>query len=234
MSWANDRQRDRKKGTEAEYSFKNLLENYGYRVQLTQEGLNKAYKIQGYIGGDAFVYYNDKPIAHVEIKQKYPTYDGYFGIELYRLSDYLKIQELLNVPVYYVINVSAGNERGMRNIRRYNLKNNSWIFERFDILWKNLKKGFILKENYYNNKGHYKFKNDKILDFIKHVREMDDRIYVEYDEIKDYLEPAFQPSSYGKIILYDKSYYRGNFGETATLVYFKTSWFKSISKMIKK
>ena len=117
MSWASDRQRDRKKGTKAEYLFKNLLEDYGYRVELTQKGLDRAYKIQGYIGGDAFIYYNDKPIAHVEIKQKYPTYDGYFGIELYRLSDYLKIQKSLGIPVYYVINVYAEKESGLKKIK---------------------------------------------------------------------------------------------------------------------
>jgi|GEM_PF-4460279 len=224
MSWASDRQRDRKKGAKAEYLFKNLLENYGYRVELTQKGLDRAYKIHDYVGGDAFIY---KPIAHVEIKRKYPTYDGYFGIELYRLSDYLKIQKLLGIPVYYVINVYAEKEKGLNNIKKFDLKNNSWIFERFDILWEKLKNGFMLMENRYI--GKFKLKNDGILDFIDNIRKNNNRIYIKYDEIENYLEPTNK--SEGKIKLNDISYYRGDTGETATLVYFRVSWFRVISEM---
>ena len=234
--WAKDRSRDRSKGQKAEHLFKDLLEKSGYHVILTQEGLDKSFKIGKYIGGDAFVFKGEKaPIVHVEIKQKYPTQDCYFGIELYRLADYLKIQQKFKINVYYVIHVKANSDEDKKKIENCNLSDGQWIYARFDGLWNKLKGGFELKENWRSKKllGRFKIVDDRILDVIENVRKKHNRIYLNYKEIKSSIkEVSCERTEFGRINLFDISYYKGQTGETATLVYFKTSWFKDISHFI--
>ncbi|NJE11823.1 hypothetical protein [Thermococcus sp. LS2] len=233
--WAVNRSRDRERGERSELRFKDELEKHSsYEVRLNQQNVNGAYKICGYIGPDALIIRDNCPIVWVEIKRKYPTSTCHFGIELYRLADYLKIEELLGLPVYYVIHVdyAEGKKGAEKYVQNCGLSKDIWLWAKFSDLWEKAKENIgIIKQDflsYDNVKFNGKITDDEILGYISEIRRKEKRIYIEFDEASKFLEACEDEYSQDIALmrLADKSYYSGNRGTKATVVYFPVLWFK--------
>jgi len=100
---------DRRKGSDAEERFCKHMRNrkliptrlqpkakYGAAVKIIRD--------EKIVIGDVDV---ENPITgeifNAEIKSKYPTFAGEYGIEEYRMNHYLRYEELTGIPVVYVI-----------------------------------------------------------------------------------------------------------------------------------
>lgn len=223
-----DRHLNRYVGELFEDEFKDYMEsvNQNIEIELTQRNTSSgSYTYKGYIGGDANVKLKSLKhvISHVELKTKNTDSFGHYGVELYRLHDYLKVGMLMSreqdfdVPVFYVIKDKDTKE---------------WIFQRFTTLWDYMKiHGVEIYDGYDEESlGHYTL-NDGLLEEISRVKKEEKRVFLRAEEIAHHVHRIKPKRTIGKIRVMDKGHY-SNYDELddMSIIYFSRDLFKILKR----
>ena len=103
MIRGTNRNEDRAAGTTIEYEFKDLIEKDNFfevfltQIEWTNSGKTGPYLNGGFIGGDADVFIREtsEKLCHCEIKGKDRDSYQQYGLELYRLRNYLAIENMM-------------------------------------------------------------------------------------------------------------------------------------------
>ena len=112
---------DREKGRKREITFCGLMQKYKCFTYRFQEGHPKAAVLEcqdKYILlPDVWVVREDGQNFFAEVKEKYPTKYGDYGLEEYRVFSLIKISDLTKTPVLYVIYDTRDREWYCANIK---------------------------------------------------------------------------------------------------------------------
>lgn len=98
---------DRKKGERAEHKFCQLMQNYGCFTYRFQKGYPKAAVLERndkyIILPDVWIIPENRPPFFAEVKAKYPSKYGAYGLERYRVDSLIRILNLTGVAILYTI-----------------------------------------------------------------------------------------------------------------------------------
>ena len=119
-----DLETDRKNGANAERRFIAWCTERGYATHALQIGRSKSAAIglegKRLIAPDVVIWHPTRGCMLHEIKRKYPTYHGLFGLEEYRFQSLYALSGIMDV--WYTIYLHADTEKAQRNIDRANKK----------------------------------------------------------------------------------------------------------------
>lgn len=134
---------DRLKGADAEERFCRIMRKNGYKAVRLQpkarEGAaTKIIKNERIVVGDVDVMLsNGEMIFNAEVKSKYPTRFGDYGIEEYRVNHYMRYEKLTGIPVVYVIEKT----KNKKNEKEIPIEKRKWFWKSFrELLKKPFKK----------------------------------------------------------------------------------------------
>lgn len=128
---------DRIKGADAEERFCGIMQDNGYTAERLQPTAKKgaAIKIingQRIVVGDVDVTPPDNEVFNAEIKSTYPSKDGAYGKEEYRVKHYVNYEKLTGIPVVLVIEKT----RNFRNGKLIPVEERKWLWKSFRQLLK--------------------------------------------------------------------------------------------------
>jgi len=132
-----DLARDRLKGADAEERFCELMRKNGFkanRLQPKQEkgAATKTVKGKRIVVGDVDVSLPNGEIFNAEVKSKYPSQFGAYGIEQYRVEHYRDYEKLSGIPVVYVIEKTKNS----KNETVIPIEQREWLWKSFRDLLK--------------------------------------------------------------------------------------------------
>jgi len=132
-----DIDKDRIKGADAEERFCEIMRNNGYKAERLQPkakqgAATKIIKGQRIVVGDVDVTHPKKGEFNAEVKSKYPSEYGAFGIEEYRVNHYINYEKLTGIPVIYVIEKT----RDSKNEKEILINKRKWLWKSFRQLLK--------------------------------------------------------------------------------------------------
>ena len=131
--------RDRRRGSDAEERFCKHMHNMGLIPTRLQPKAKSGAAIKIIHGeriviGDVDV---ENPttgkVFNAEVKSKYPTATGEYGIEEYRVNHYLRYEELTGIPVVYVIEKT----RFSKHTKALSIDERTWLWRSFRELLQN-------------------------------------------------------------------------------------------------
>jgi hypothetical protein len=128
---------DRLKGADAEERFCEIMRNNGFKAVRLQPKAKKGAAIKIVQGktiviGDVDVTPPDNKVFNAEVKSKYPTEHGAYGIEEYRVMHYINYEKLTGIPVVYVIEKT----RNSKKEKEIPIKERKWLWKSFRELLK--------------------------------------------------------------------------------------------------
>jgi len=122
---------DRKRGEKTEHEFCELMQKYGCFTHRFQKGYPKSAVLER---GSEYIILPDMWVVaernhpyFAEVKGKYPSRYGAYGLERYRVDSLIKISDLTGITVLYVI---------------YDTKDNEWYWNDIKMLMKQPYKEF--------------------------------------------------------------------------------------------
>jgi hypothetical protein len=123
------------KGADAEERFCQLMRNCGYKAVRLQPkakigAATKIVKGERIVVGDVDVEASEKEIFNAEVKSKYPSKFGDYGIEEYRVNHYVRYWELTGIPVVYVIEKTKNS----KNEEDLPIEKRRWLWRSFPVL----------------------------------------------------------------------------------------------------
>lgn len=148
---------DRIKGADAEERFCEIMRSNGYKAERLQPKAKKgaAIKIikgQRIVVGDVDVTHPSKKEFNAEIKSKYPTPNGTYGMEEYRIKHYVDYEKLAGIPVVYVIEKTKNSKYE----KAIPVEKREWLWRSFKEL---LKKPYTSSEGWTYISGEKKWAN---------------------------------------------------------------------------
>jgi hypothetical protein len=128
---------NRDKGADAEERFCEIMRKKGYKVVRLQpkakkSAATKIIKGQRIIVGDVDVTPPNKGEFNAEVKSKYPSDYGAYGIEEYRVNHYINYEKLTGIPVVYVIEKTQYS----KNEPEIPIEERKWLWKSFRELLK--------------------------------------------------------------------------------------------------
>jgi hypothetical protein len=137
---------DRLKGADAEERFCEIMRNNDFKAVRLQPKAKEGAAIklvqgQRIVVGDVDVTLPNNEVFNAEIKSKYPSKYGAYGIEEYRVKHYMNYEKLTSIPVVYVIEKT----KNFKNDKEIPVKERKWVWKSFREL---LKKPFKIYEGW--------------------------------------------------------------------------------------
>jgi len=128
---------DRIKGADAEERFCEIMRSNDYKAERLQPKEKKGAAMKEVKGnkiviGDVDITLPNGKVFNAEVKSKYPTKYGAYGIEEYRVNHYIKYEELAGIPVVYVIEKT----RDSKNEKEIPIDKRKWLWKSFRELLK--------------------------------------------------------------------------------------------------